>query len=91
MPTFYIADEPEAFAYGNASEVAEPDIQSAAEDEAARLFDEEGVDPMRPVEVIVVTDSKGANTMRYSVSRHVEITHTIESETEIVVPLVEED
>lgn len=89
---FYIAIEPTNYVYGVVKAVEARDIESAAKDEACRLFDEERCDQMRPVDVYVAKSARGAWCKRFTISRHVEVTHDIEGEEDVdVAALSEED
>lgn len=89
---FYIAIEPADYGHGGVKVVEARDIESAAKDEACRLFDEERCDQMRPVDVYVAKDAAGKGCKRFTIRRRVEVTHDIEDEEEVdVAALSEED
>lgn len=90
MVTFYVADEVEFFAV-DCREVEANDMESAAESEAARIFDEDGVDTLRPVELIVATSREGADAHRVSVRRTVTIDDRVERSDPIDIPADEKE
>lgn len=88
---FYIAIEPADYGHGGVKVVEARDMESAAKDEACRLFDEE-CDPERPVDVYVAKDANGEGCRRFTIKRHIEVTHHINGEEDIdVAALSEED
>lgn len=89
---FYIAIEPADYVYGGVKVVEARDMESAAKDEACRMFDEEGCDQMRPVDVYVAKSARGAGCKRFTIRQRVEVTHDIDGEEDIdVAALSEED
>lgn len=88
---FYIAIEPADYGHGGVKVVEARDMEAAAKDEACRLLDEE-CDPERPVDVYVAADANGTRCKRFTVKRHIEVSHDIEGEEDIdVAALSEED
>ncbi len=90
MPTFYVAAEAEGFKH-ECVEVKAHTMEWAAKEEASRLFDDNDVDQMRPVEVIVARTRDGEGAVRYSVSRVVTVEHHIEAEEEVDVTTEEDE
>ena len=86
MSTFYLASEPTDYTYGHARELWAPSAAEAVRSEACRVFDEEGVDHHRPVDVLVAEDATGKTARRYSVRRRVEVRHEIASTEPVAVP-----
>lgn len=88
---FYIAIEPDDYDHGGVKVVEADDMEEAAMEEACRLFDEERCDPMRPVDVYVAKDAAGKGCKRFTIKRHVEVSHNIEHEEDIDVAAPSEE
>jgi hypothetical protein len=78
---FYIATEPSDYECGMSREVesGDCDMGRVAKDEASRIYDEEGVDQHRAVDVYVAISPMGCDCCCYTIKRYVEITHTIQN------------
>ena len=93
MPMYYIAENGEIgdYRHREIKEVKARSAEAAAIEEASALFESGDFDKMSPLTVIVAEDKDGKNAREFKVSRHEEITHTIDASREIDVADESED
>lgn len=86
VPKYYISESDISFTVGFCKEVASTTQKAAAIAEACRLFDDEGIDARRPVDVVVAADPDGRLATRYTIRQHIHIEHEVvrASEAEVL-------
>lgn len=87
MPKFYVIDAYEVESFHTDHKVIESrSAEDAASDYAGEKFDDDGVEWMRPIDVVVAEDEHGKNAMRYTVQRRQKITDEVVKSVDITIP-----